>query len=374
MDIVDPKFEVVTMHSTRIALLLAITTACTLASASYHRYRTPIPAVVHVIMIPAGTTDSFMYSAFGQREEVSRIAAAHNALIACNGANYRRGGRFNGNRVNSCIIDGTVLADVGFRRGSLLCLRDGTLAIAMMSLEATVMFDCVAYHIDRINQPRISGEVVLYTGDENCALLSYTPGWYALIKEGEVVSAGFDSPTTIPDGCVVIQMDTAPAYVGTDVQITYKVVTENMSDEVAAYRYILGGAGLIVKDSQICCDNLYEEFAQGKQIAHSHDEIVADFHPLEAQANLIEVRHPRTAIGTDHMGTVYVVVVDGRQEESQGMTLRELAFFMRDMGCCDVLNIGGGGCSTLWVDGLVINNPSQGAERPVSEAICFKAC
>jgi exopolysaccharide biosynthesis protein len=73
-----------------------------------------------------------------------------------------------------------------------------------------------------------------------------------------------------------------------------------------------------------------------------------------------------------------VVVVDGRQEHSQGLSLQELALFMQQLGCVDALNIGGGGCTTLCIDGKLINSPSAdmltkaiGQERPVSEALCL---
>lgn len=85
--------------------------------------------------------------------------------------------------------------------------------------------------------------------------------------------------------------------------------------------------------------------------------------------------HPRTAVGVDRKtGTVLMVVVDGRQSFSRGMTMVELADLMRDLGADDALNLDGGGSSTMVArnrsGGLqVLNSPSDGAERRVANGL-----
>jgi exopolysaccharide biosynthesis protein len=80
-------------------------------------------------------------------------------------------------------------------------------------------------------------------------------------------------------------------------------------------------------------------------------------------------RHPRTALGwnDEHF---FLVVVDGRQEAlSVGMTYRELAALMRRLGCTHAMNLDGGGSSTLWLGGRIMNSPSDGRERPVANSL-----
>jgi hypothetical protein len=80
-------------------------------------------------------------------------------------------------------------------------------------------------------------------------------------------------------------------------------------------------------------------------------------------------RHPRTAMGWNREQFV-LVVVDGRQEGlSVGMTYPELASLMRRLGCEYAVNLDGGGSSTLWLDGHVMNSPSDGRERPVANSL-----
>lgn len=81
--------------------------------------------------------------------------------------------------------------------------------------------------------------------------------------------------------------------------------------------------------------------------------------------------HPRTAIGIDREGTtLYLVVADGRRGGVPGLTLAELATFMRDeLGACSALNLDGGGSTEMVVDGRIVNVPSDGEERPVGNHV-----
>jgi hypothetical protein len=85
----------------------------------------------------------------------------------------------------------------------------------------------------------------------------------------------------------------------------------------------------------------------------------------------VDARHPRTLIGRDREGDVWLVVVDGRQPgHSAGMSLPELTDFSRRLGLVDALNLDGGGSSTMVVKGAVVNRPSDPiGPRPVSDAI-----
>jgi hypothetical protein len=80
-------------------------------------------------------------------------------------------------------------------------------------------------------------------------------------------------------------------------------------------------------------------------------------------------RAPRTAVGFAG-SRVWFVVVDGRQPATAvGMSHHELAGLMQRLGCTDALNLDGGGSSTLWYEGKVMNQPSDSAPRPVGNAL-----
>ena len=73
--------------------------------------------------------------------------------------------------------------------------------------------------------------------------------------------------------------------------------------------------------------------------------------------------HPRTAAGRTADGHLIVLVVDGRQPESRGVDLVELAVIMRDLGAVEALNLDGGGSSALVVGGVPLNRPSGRTEQ-----------
>ncbi len=80
--------------------------------------------------------------------------------------------------------------------------------------------------------------------------------------------------------------------------------------------------------------------------------------------------HPRTAVGRTRDGSLILLVVDGRQPESRGVNLQELAAIMHDLGAVDALNLDGGGSTTLVVNGTLLNKPTGGtSQREVMSAL-----
>ena len=82
--------------------------------------------------------------------------------------------------------------------------------------------------------------------------------------------------------------------------------------------------------------------------------------------------NPRTAIGIISKNHYVFVVSNGRTNESVGLSLYELASFMKDLGCTTAYNLDGGGSSTMYFNGNVINNPTTNGsikERKVSDIV-----
>ncbi len=80
-------------------------------------------------------------------------------------------------------------------------------------------------------------------------------------------------------------------------------------------------------------------------------------------------RHPRTAVAFNDT-YIYFVVVDGRSSESIGMNMDELGHFCLDyLDAVEGINQDGGGSSTLWLNGEVMNVPSDGSERAVANGL-----
>lgn len=84
------------------------------------------------------------------------------------------------------------------------------------------------------------------------------------------------------------------------------------------------------------------------------------------------VSNPRTAIGIIDKLHYLFVVSDGRTSESEGLSLYQLANVIKGYHCMVAYNLDGGGSSTMYFNGKVINNPTDGhssGERKVSDII-----
>jgi Phosphodiester glycosidase len=118
----------------------------------------------------------------------------------------------------------------------------------------------------------------------------------------------------------------------------------------AAAPDIISGAGLLIRD--------------GREVAEWTDE--------QLSAGFDTTRHPRTMIGVDRDGAIWLVTVDGRQPWlSLGMTFTELKRLANRIGLVSALNLDGGGSTTMVVTGgWIVNHPSdETGPRKVSDAI-----
>ena len=80
-------------------------------------------------------------------------------------------------------------------------------------------------------------------------------------------------------------------------------------------------------------------------------------------------RNPRTGFGMIEPLNYVFIVADGRSKTSRGMDLTEFAEVFKEYGCVNAYNLDGGGTSTMWFNGEVVNKPSNGKERRLSDII-----
>ncbi len=80
--------------------------------------------------------------------------------------------------------------------------------------------------------------------------------------------------------------------------------------------------------------------------------------------------NPRTGIGTSKdKSKVFLVVADGRSDESKGVTMIDFGQIFKNLGAWDAVNMDGGGSSVMVVDDQVMNVPSDGNVRPVGTGL-----
>ena len=107
--------------------------------------------------------------------------------------------------------------------------------------------------------------------------------------------------------------------------------------------------------------------------------IASNLNNVEIDTNFgnhsIQGANPRTGIGIIDENHFVFIVVDGRSTGySKGVTLTEFAQIFKDLGCTDAYNIDGGGSSTMYFMGRVVNNPlGKNKERGTSDILFLGA-
>lgn len=134
-----------------------------------------------------------------------------------------------------------------------------------------------------------------------------------------------------------------------------------------------GGFG-IVSEKNVSAKTLQGNGAQqifsfGPALVMGGD-VVVDKNTEVAQATY---SNPRTAIAIIDELHYLLVVSDGRTDRSEGLSLYQLAQFLQSQGARTAYNLDGGGSSTMWFNGEVVNEPvnhgSKVSERSVSDIV-----
>lgn len=134
------------------------------------------------------------------------------------------------------------------------------------------------------------------------------------------------------------------------------------------------GTMKIISEDEVTAEELLEEWA--KEVLSFGPALITDGEIAVTESDEVGkamASNPRTAIGMiDDLHYVFVVS-DGRTEESEGLSLLELAEFMDSLGVKTAYNLDGGGSSTMYFNGEVINQPTTNGksiqERSVSDIV-----
>lgn len=98
--------------------------------------------------------------------------------------------------------------------------------------------------------------------------------------------------------------------------------------------------------------------------------LLKDGKKLELPETWKDTKHPRTIIGRYANDDLIIIVIDGRQGNwSIGVSLERLQDKLLELGVKDAYNLDGGGSSTFYYNGKVLNKPSDGKQRPVVNSI-----
>ena len=146
---------------------------------------------------------------------------------------------------------------------------------------------------------------------------------------------------------------------------------DSSNGDLAIYK---DGSFKIIYEDQVSADQLVKDgvvnlLAFGPSLVEN-GEIVVDTNSEVGQSMS---SNPRTAIGIIDKNHYIIIVSDGRTSESEGLSLYQMAEIMKSYGVKTAYNLDGGGSSTLYFNGQVINKPTTNgntiSERSVSDIV-----
>ena len=130
-------------------------------------------------------------------------------------------------------------------------------------------------------------------------------------------------------------------------------------------------------EDDLISSGVLDTFSFGPTLVEN-SQAITNFDSVKIDKNMgnssIQNSNPRTGVGMISPNHYVFVVVDGRKEGySKGMTLNEFAQVFEELGCQAAYNLDGGGSSTMYFMGRVVNNPlGKSEEREVSDILYFK--
>ena len=279
-------------------------------------------------------------NSLSHKSSIRNMAQKTNSIVAINGGFFKPQ---TGVPLGTLMIGGKLYTGPIYNRVAL-GIFDSGYEVARLEFDGKITGNKKEIKIDNINQPRmLSSYVLVYTRDwGNYAPASPREGVQLQIVDNKITAASAN-PLFIPEnGFVVVgpkeKLSELFGATYVDVQIGLNPKWDNV-------KHIISGGPYLVKNGEVFVDISEEKLSS------------------------IGGRNPRSAIGYTSGNNLIIVAVDGREGSSIGLTLTELAQFMKSLGCVNAINLDGGGSTVMYVNGQIVNSPPQPGGIALSNAI-----
>ena len=217
--------------------------------------------------------------------------------------------------------------------------------------------------IDRINKPRLSGDLVVYTRRWGSSTHTGSGG-------AEVVLTGAALPLRVSGAWSATVATVRPTGRNTAIPAGSLVLSAQGTDDATLARLVPGSTVTIATSITAGWEGTLEAIG-------GREWLVEDGHEsIRPVSTITTAIHPRTAVGLRADGTLTLATVDGRREGySHGVTASELADLLVGEGATRAIMLDGGGSTTSFVrrpgdvEASLANRPSDGFERPIDDAL-----
>jgi hypothetical protein len=277
-----------------------------------------------------------------QRDYTSHLAKLHDVPVAINGGFFA----YDGAAVGAVKIQGDWQRLPWPNRSVIGLASDGSVKIGKIQVTPTVTFDNgKQYKLANFNGYPKPGHISAMNR-HFASTYTLNPGEMALVvKDGTVISRPGGGKVDIPESTFLLVASGGARPALEAIQRGMNARLQFDAPGWENYETILGAGPQLVDNGQVHVGN--EGF----------------------RSDVIAIG-PRTSVGVDKDGNYLLVVADGRRPlASVGLSLNEMGATMLSLGAVNALNLDGGGSSAMAINGKLVNRPSDGYERQVSNVM-----
>jgi len=313
-----------------------------------------------------------MDSAIGV-EKTSSIAARHGALAAINAGFFRLDTSiFAGDAAGVLMIDRKIVSEPYANRVALFINNKPAqteVVIDHFTNQQSIEIKKQKIQISGLNRERKTDEIIIYTPFFFRTTLTNPDGVEIVVRNNKIRQIlDRKGSSEIPaDGFVISASGKMRDELLKSAKLGLKV------------RWLETFTGKLIQDGGITAIpardvnqtySTFEDVTNGVPQLIRDGKIAITWQQEKTSKAFVETRHPRTAVAKLKDGKFLMITVDGRSESSGGIGLEDLARLLLEFGATDAMNLDGGGSTTMFLDGKVVNKPSdKEGERRVSDAI-----
>ena len=275
-----------------------------------------------------------------KKAKIGYINKKDNAIVSVNGGYFKQQ---TGAPLGLLMIDGRVYSGPMYNRVAL-GIFDNKFEMARAGLDITLHTNKNSLKIDNINQPRtLAAHTLVY----DTLWGKYAPappkgGMLVIVDDKKITGTSLTAAAIPENGFVISAPKSKVEGILNDKRIRLEIKTNPEWKEV---KHIISGGPYLIKDGEIYVDATAQKL------------------------NSISGRNPRTAIGYTSDNNIIIVTADGRESSSVGLTLMELARYMKQIGCANAMNLDGGSSTVMYGAGTVLNSPSYKGGVEISNAV-----
>ncbi|MEQ1643137.1 MAG: phosphodiester glycosidase family protein [Pyrinomonadaceae bacterium] len=308
-------------------------------------------------------------------EKTSSIATRHGAFAAINAGFFRLDTTiWAGDAAGALMTNSFALSESVSTRAALRIWNKPTetkVSVERIDLWVDLYVGNKLFSHVGINRERKSDEIVLFTSEFGRSTLTSLEGIEILADANWRIRPSKQTGSSlIPSGGFVISAsgnkakELSSAFKSAN-QISVFVSTyqPNSEPELTITRRF-------GRKYRLLDEFLLEQIVGGVPQLIKNSKIDITWEQEKSSKAFVETRHPRTAVAKLKDGKFLMLTADGRTEQSAGLDLYDLAAYFLELGATDAMNLDGGGSTTMFLEGKVVNKPSdKEGERKVGDAL-----